>query len=66
LIFAITKALWNEATQRLLDAHDPIGKDVRLEHALVGLSVPLHPGAIRFYRQAGLPVENVGPIGNPD
>src|SRR6516225_5291023 len=66
LIFAITKALWNEATQRLLDAHDPIGKDVRLEHALVGLSVPLHPGAIRFYRQAGLPVENGGPIGNPD
>jgi uncharacterized protein len=66
LIFAITKALWNEATQRLLDAHDPIGKDVRLEHALDGLSVPLHPGAIRFYRQAGLPVEDGGPPGNPD
>src|SRR6516164_4745191 len=66
LIFAITKALWNEATQRLLDAHDPIGKDVRLEHALDGLSVPLHPGALRFYRQAGLPVENGGPTGNPD
>jgi TRAP transporter TAXI family solute receptor len=66
LIFAITKALWNEATQRLLEAHDPIGKDVRLEHALDGLSVPLHPGALRFYRQAGLPVENGGPTGNPD
>ena len=66
LIFAITKALWNEATQRLLVAHDPIGKDVRLEHALDGLSVPLHPGALRFYRQAGLPVENGGPTGNPD
>jgi len=66
LIFAITKALWNEATQRLLEAHDPIGKDVRLEHALDGLAVPLHPGALRFYRQAGLPVENGGPTGNPD
>jgi TRAP transporter TAXI family solute receptor len=66
LIFAITKALWNEATQRLLDRHDPIGKDVRLEHAFDGLSVPLHPGAIRFYRQAGLPVENGGPPGKPD
>jgi hypothetical protein len=66
LIFAITKALWNEATQRLLDAHDPIGKDIRLEHALDGLSVPLHPGAVRFYRQAGLPVENGGPTGKPD
>ena len=66
LIFAITKALWNEATQRLLDAHDPIGKDVRLEHALDGLSVPLHPGATRFYREAGLPVEDGGPPGKSD
>src|SRR4029077_7370792 len=52
LIYAITKALWSEATQRLLDAHDPIGKNVRLEHALDGLTIPLHPGARRFYRQA--------------
>jgi len=66
LIFAITKALWNEATQRLLDTHDPIGKDVRLEHALDGLTVPLHPGALRFYRQAGLPVEDGGTPGKPD
>ena len=66
LIFAITKALWNEATQRLLETHDPIGKDVRLEHALDGLSVPLHPGAIRFYRQAGLPAEDGGPPGKPE
>jgi uncharacterized protein len=66
LIYAITKALWNEATQRLLDTHDPIGKNVRLEHALDGLSLPLHAGAIRFYRQAGLPVEDGGPPGKPD
>ena len=66
LIFAITKALWNEATRRLLDTHDPIGKDVRLEHAFDGLSVPLHPGAIRFYREAGLPVEDGGPPGKSD
>ena len=36
LIYAITKALWNEATQRLLEAHNPIGKQVRLEDALDG------------------------------
>ena len=63
LIYAITKALWSEATQRLLDAHDPIGKNVRLEHALDGLTIPLHPGALRFYRQAGLPVEDGGTPG---
>jgi|SRR5215472_1156029 len=66
LIFAITKALWNEATRRLLDAHDLIGRDVRLEHALDGLSVPLHPGALRFYRQAGLPVDNGALPSKPD
>jgi uncharacterized protein len=66
LIYAITKALWNEATQRLLDAHNPIGKQVRLDRALEGLSVPLHPGAKRFYREAGLPVEDAGPLGKRD
>ena len=61
LIYAITKALWSDATQRLLAAHDPVGKDVRIENALEGITVPLHPGAKRFYREAGLPVEDDGP-----
>jgi hypothetical protein len=63
LIFAITKALWNEPTQRLLEARDPLGKQVRLEDALDGLSIPLHPGAKRFYREAGLPVDQNGVLG---
>lgn len=69
LIYAITKALWNDATQRLLEARDPLGRQVRLQDALDGLSVPLHPGAKRFYREAGLPVDQNGVLGkseNPD
>jgi hypothetical protein len=69
LIYAITKSLWNDATQRLLAAREPIGKQVRLEDALDGISVPLHPGATRFYREAGLPVDQTGVLGkreNPD
>ena len=69
LIYAITKALWNEATQRLLEARDPLGKQVRLEDALEGITVPLHPGAKRFYREAGLPVDQTGVLGkreNPE
>ena len=69
LIYAITKALWNDATQRLLEARDPLGKQVRLEDALDGLSIPLHPGAKRFYREAGLPVDQNGVLGkreNPE
>jgi hypothetical protein len=69
LIYAITKALWNDATQRLLEARDPLGKQVRLEDALDGLSIPLHPGAKRFYHEAGLPVDQTGVLGkreNPE
>jgi hypothetical protein len=69
LIYAITKALWNDATRRLLEARDPLGKQVRLEDALGGLSIPLHPGAKRFYRESGLPVDQNGVLGkreNPE
>jgi len=69
LIYAITKALWNDATQRLLEARAPLGRQVRVEDALDGLSIPLHPGAKRFYREAGLPVDQHGVLGkreNPE
>jgi uncharacterized protein len=59
LVYAITKSLWNPATVKLLSAHDPIGKQIRLDRALDGLSVPLHPGAARFYREAGLPIDTI-------
>jgi TRAP-type uncharacterized transport system substrate-binding protein len=63
LIYAIAKALWNDASQRLFEAHNPIGKQVRLADALQGLTVPLHPGARRFYREAGLPVADERSVG---
>jgi TRAP transporter TAXI family solute receptor len=57
LVYAITKSLWHPTTVRLFAALDPIGKRIRPERALDGLSVPLHPGAERFYREAGIPVD---------
>lgn len=65
LVYEITKALWNGATRRLLDAHDPLGREIRIETALDDLPVPLHPGARRFYREAGLPIEEEGSAGAP-
>ena len=59
LVYAITQALWHPATARLLAARDPIGNRIRLDRALDGLSVPLHPGAARFYREAGMPFDGV-------
>jgi TRAP transporter TAXI family solute receptor len=56
LIYAITTSLWNEASTKLLTAL-PIGHRMRLDYALTGLSVPLHPGAERYYREAGFRVD---------
>lgn len=63
LIYDITKALWNDASRHFLDAHDPLGRQLRLADALDGLTVPLHSGAKRFYREAGLPVYEDGVFG---
>lgn len=54
VIEAITAALWSEQTRAIFDAGHPQGKAIRLESALDGLTVPLHPGAEAFYRKAGL------------
>jgi hypothetical protein len=54
LIYEITKALWNDNSRALLDAGHAKGKEIRLETALDGVGIPLHPGAERFYREAGL------------
>ena len=54
LIYRITTALWTPATRKLLESGPAIGRDIRLETALVGLSVPLHVGAERFYKEKGL------------
>jgi TRAP transporter TAXI family solute receptor len=56
LVYAITQSLWNQGTRHLLDGLDPIGKKIRLDQALNGVSVPLHSGASRFYQEQGLPV----------
>ena len=53
LVYGITKALWNDTTKKLL-RHHAKGKDVTLETALGGRGIPLHPGAERFYKEAGV------------
>lgn len=54
-VYAITKGLWSDKTRAVLDAGHAKGKAIRAETALSGLlGVPLHPGAEKFYREAGL------------
>ena len=56
LVYALTRALWHQNNRRLLDGGHPVGKSMRLETALGGLTIPLHPGAERYYREMGYPI----------
>ena len=53
-IYEVTRALWHDNTRQLLESGHPKGRLIRTETALDGLGVPLHPGAARYYREAGL------------
>jgi len=54
LVGALLSALWSDATAQVLAAGHPAGRRIDIATALQGLSVPLHPAAVAFYRAAGL------------
>lgn len=54
LAYQTTAALWSERTRSILKHGHPQGKSVTPETALAGISIPLHPGAERFYREKGM------------
>lgn len=53
-VYQITKMIW-ENLGTLHDIHGAT-KDMHLESALKGLAAPLHPGALRYYREVGLDI----------
>lgn len=54
IVYNITKVIW-ENLSTLKEIHGAT-KDMRLETAIDGLGAPLHPGAIRYYREVGLEI----------
>jgi TRAP transporter TAXI family solute receptor len=54
LIYNITAALWNPSTRKLLDSGHAKGKTIKLETATLGLGIPLHAGAEKFYKEKGV------------
>jgi TRAP transporter TAXI family solute receptor len=52
LIYAVTKALY-ENTETLGKVH-PKGKEVTVETALESVSIPVHPGAAKYYKEKGV------------
>ncbi len=54
LVYRLTRALWSDGTRAILDKGHAKGNQIRRERALDGISIPLHPGAERFYREQGM------------
>lgn len=54
LIYEVTRALFLPAAQKALAAGHTKGRLITLERAVQGADIPLHPGAQRYYREAGV------------
>ncbi len=52
LVYAMTKTIYENLDQ-LAAAHSA-AKSIKLENALGGMPVPLHPGAERFFKEKGV------------
>ena len=52
VVYRITKAIF-ENIKTIETAHAK-GKEVKLEKALIGMPIPLHPGAEKFYKERGM------------
>jgi TRAP transporter TAXI family solute receptor len=52
LAYQMTKLIFDSLPE-LQNAH-AAGKEIKLENAAMGSPVPLHPGAIRYYKEKGL------------
>jgi len=53
-VYEITKALFSESTQKTLASGHAKGKLITKENAVKSAGIPFHPGAEKFYREAGL------------
>ena len=51
LVYQITAALWSHRMNSMLKAGHAQGKSITPATALVGISIPLHPGAEKYYQE---------------
>jgi TRAP transporter TAXI family solute receptor len=54
LIYKVTTVLWNSNTRRLFDSGHVKGRIILLATALIGIGIPLHDGAEKFYKEQGM------------
>jgi TRAP transporter TAXI family solute receptor len=52
MVYNLTKALFENQTE-LASAHAK-GKELSIKYAVQGVSIPFHPGAVKYYKEKGL------------
>lgn len=52
LVYKMTKALFENA-EEIAKAH-PKGAELDPEYAVSGISIPIHPGAEKYYKEIGV------------
>lgn len=62
LVYRLTKALWSDEVQALLQQGHPKGGEIGFSSALRGLGIPVHPGAAKFYLESGLEIPQYNPV----
>jgi TRAP transporter TAXI family solute receptor len=54
-VYALLKGVW-ENSEEWVNTHPAVKKYTSLKDAVKGLSVPLHSGAVKYYREQGLDI----------
>ncbi|MDH5328496.1 MAG: TAXI family TRAP transporter solute-binding subunit [Aquincola sp.] len=54
VVYEIVKALYGDAGQKAMAAGHAKGKFITKENAVKGAGIPFHPGAEKFYKEAGV------------
>lgn len=59
LVYQLTKAMFSEAGREHMLSVTKVAAEMGPENALVGIALPLHPGAARFWQEVGVEIPEV-------
>jgi len=65
LAYSLLRSLWHKTARAMFNGGHPQGKMIRLEDALNDITIPLHPGATRYYTEVGMLGDNAKAGGAP-
>ena len=54
-VYRLLRGVWNHSDE-WVESHPAVKKYTTLQDALEGLNIPLHPGAVKFYKEKGLDI----------